>query len=96
MKLKQITKTITEINYNDLDEFIQTTYGWKNYEFVAVEECGNDSSHSFNPTGDVSDPEVFERWDKGEFVHYSNHAIMEKLVADGHIPAGDVLVEVCW
>jgi hypothetical protein len=98
MGLEYETKTINEIDYRDLDTFIQKEYGWKEYEFVAVEECSNDSYHSFDVDGnlDTCDLSSIDKWKNGGFVHYSNHTIMNMLCRDGHIPAGNYIVSVSW
>lgn len=98
-KLQTITRTVTEVDYNDLDSFVQKTYGWKDYEFVSVEECGNDSDHLFQNTDgnlDQWDLEAIEHWNTKGHRMYSNGAVLKKLVADGHLSAGDILVRVCW
>jgi hypothetical protein len=94
------TKTVTEIEYHELEDLVKEKLGYKNYSFVAVEECGNDSSHEFTVEKGFEDSEYdkeqIEKWEKGEFVQFSNHVILNKLCMEGHIPAGNYIVQVCW
>lgn len=48
MPLKAEKKTVIEVDYGDLERFVKETYKQKEYSFVAAQECGNDSSHSFS------------------------------------------------
>ena len=41
------TETVTFMDYDELEEIVKKTYGAIPYEFIAAEECGNDSSHRF-------------------------------------------------
>jgi hypothetical protein len=52
--LKFKEKTIREVDYGDFEDFVKSIYGGE-YEFVAVEECGNDSDHSFHVDGKIHD-----------------------------------------
>jgi hypothetical protein len=92
-------KSIIEITDRELDELVFKKLGYKNYNFVPVEECGNDSSHQFNSIDgklDKAELKFFDRWEQCEFVHYSNGTVLNKLCADGHIEKGDYVVTVCW
>lgn len=93
-------KTITEITYDELEKLVKEKLGYKDYNFGAVQECGNDSSHQFTVEKEFEDEEydqeTIEQWEKGEFVNYSNGIILNKLCKEGHIPEGNYLVTVCW
>lgn len=101
MKLKHKVKTIVAIDYNDLDRFLQQHYGFKNYEFVAVEEMSNDSDKEFTGiTGTFKhnyQPEkTIAEWKAGKCPGWTTNTLLEMLVRDGHLPAGDILVSVSW
>lgn len=87
-------KTVFEVEYHELEQLIHEKLGWEDYDFVAAEECDNDSSHSFSVNGDVDEDEITSL-EKGEYL-YHNQAILDYLCKLGHIEAGDYLVEVCW
>ncbi len=89
-----------EVNSNELDNFVHENYKWaKNYEFVPMEECGNDSSHSFTVKGQLDDSDL-EEWEefkrKNGYLAYQNSLVLNKLCADGFIEPGEYLVNVCW
>jgi len=94
------TKTIIEIDYHELEKLVKEKLGYKEYDFVAVEECGNSSSHEFDVSNEFEDAEYDEqdiaKWEKGEFVHYSNGTVLNQLCRKGYIPAGEYLVNVFW
>ncbi len=96
-----------EIDYSDFERFVQEKYPFlKGWEFVAATECSNDSSLTFqvgkyhwqkslnihdqknwdlaNSTSDISNYKI------------SANDIFTKLFQDGHIPAGEYLVNVSW
>lgn len=91
-------KSIIEITDRELDNLVHDKLGYKEYEFVPVEECGNDSDHSFDVDGklDKWGLETLEKWKNGQFVHYSNGIVLNKLCADGHIEKGEYIVKVSW
>lgn len=82
-------KTIFECEYYELEKFVKEKYG-VDYDFVANEECGNDSSHTFTVDGEVD--EDFDI----HVVSYRNYDLMNKLCKDGHIEPGEYLINVCW
>lgn len=92
-------KTYCIVNYSDFDEFVNKVYKI-NYNFVAQQECGNDSDHSFpNVTGNIldSDKEDAEKLRKGEKPSwFSTGLLLDCLCADGYIPPGHYLIKVCW
>ena len=83
---------------NELDKLVQEKFGFNEYNFVPVEECGNDSNHSFDVDGklDKSDKKDLAKWEKGEFVHYSNGTILNALCFHGLIEPGEYIIEVFW
>lgn len=96
--LKLVTETIHKVDSYDLEEFIEKVTG-HTYEIVASEEWSNDSQHRFTVEAKL------DKWNKedwntfkatGEAECYRLRAILNGLCADGHIPAGNYLVTVCW
>ena len=96
-KLNYETKTVNIIDYNTLDNFVRNELGWKDYNFCCIQESPNDTCHSFNLNGKLDEWALREirDWGKGSRVD-NNHTVLNYLVAEGHIPAGECIVEVCW
>lgn len=100
MTLKTVTKTIHEVSWSDLEQFVAEKTGVNDYSFVAVEECNNDSIHEFNVSADNDSffgPEDMDEWiasNGNTFI--SNNEILDWLCINGHIEPGIYLVSVCW
>lgn len=99
MKLKHTKETIIRVEYYDLEEFASKIYGLQEYNFAAVEECGNDSSHSFDVDGNLDDYDV-EEAEKIKNEHtvdsYQNYILLNLLCKEGHIEPGNYLINVSW
>lgn len=100
---KQIgrVKSIIYTTFHEVEELVHEVYGKTipelnedKYEFVAIQECENDSMHEFNIDGKLSNYDQ-KKWDKREF-NYNNSLIINKLCSDGYIMSGCYLVEVSW
>lgn len=97
---------LTTIDYTEFDELVNSTYGITEYEFVAVQECDNDSDHRFevkeklvldpNHALDKYDIEQLELIKADKAPLYSNHVIFQDLVNRGILEPGIYLVEVSW
>jgi hypothetical protein len=96
-------KTVTELDYKELETLVKKHLGFAEYNFVAVEECGNNSSHEF--TVDEGEGNWFDaeehaediaEWTAGEFPRYTNGTILNELCIQGHIEPGEYIVTVCW
>jgi len=98
MTLKTVTKTIHEVSWSNLEQFVAEKTGVNNYSFVATEECGNDSVHEFKVTGElVYGEDDTNMWIASEGRTWiSNDNILDWLCAKGHIEPGTYLVSVCW
>lgn len=101
MELKHTKKTIIEVDYRDLEEFVKEKYPQiKDYSFVATELCENDSDHTFSVKH--QDIREFEKKviesirNTGHIQPYENHGILNMLLQDGYIEEGEYLVNVCW
>lgn len=92
------TKLVVECDYSEIEALAEKHYGAKGYSFVAVQECGNDSSHSFSVTNklDKWEKAEAEKIRKGKIANYRNATLLNCLCADGFIEAGSYVVKVCW
>lgn len=93
------TKTVHEIGYKKLDDFIKSVTG-QEYECVCAEEWSNDSEHHFVVTGKLDNYDR-EEWNQfralgGKDSSFILGAILNGLCEEGHLPAGDYLISVCW
>lgn len=98
MKLKISTKTYHEVDAYSLSAFIKEVYG-HNFEFVADQECGNDSSHTFevsrkNSFEDLVDDMIAFK-DNGKYAFMAG-PILNDLCDQDLIPAGTYLISVSW
>ncbi len=96
--LRVSTVTIHTVDVYDLEAFIKAVTG-HTYECVPNEEWGNDSQHRFEVDGEMPDYqqkdwENFKRTGKQE--SFRLRSILEGLVKDGHLAAGNYLITVCW
>jgi hypothetical protein len=69
------------------------------YSFVATEECGNDSQHSFTVTDDLTHESKADvnSIRAGNYVpDYGSGLLLKVLCADGYIEAGDYIINVSW
>lgn len=91
------TETVHFVDYSALENAILKHYGIS-YEFVAAEECANDSSHVFHVDGIIQDYDLedLNTFLRGGWVSYRTGLILNKMHLDGHIPTGKYVVEVCW
>lgn len=92
------TKTIIETDADEIDLLVQDNLEWEDadYDFRAVQLQGDSDgvSVSFTVTGELNSVEEghIERWNSGEFVDYSNEAVMNYLCSLGIIEAGEYYV----
>lgn len=97
--LKSSKKVMFEVDYGDFERFVKETYG-QDYNFVASEECGNDSVHDFN----VNDKEALDEYDQEKLdtfkttgrYSFLNRTILQDLVNHDLIEPGNYLISVCW
>ena len=99
-------KSVTELSYSELEDLAAKHLGLpksgKNeYSFVAVQECGNDSSHQFT----VAPPSRGDEWvdkdiariENDKFVKmYRNDVVLDLLCEKGVLEPGEYVVTVCW
>lgn len=100
MPLKIRTVTTHRVDCYDLDAFINASYpGGKPFNFVADQEAGNDSSHTFTvSTGvlDDYDQGKVNAFAAGKGGGFLASALLNDMCVQGLIPAGYYTIEVCW
>jgi hypothetical protein len=95
--MKSVTKTVIKVNYFDLEEEVFAVFGQR-YEFVADQECGNDSDHTFSVDGSV---DKYEQAKLEEFratgrSRYLADALLNDLCRQGRIEPGSYIIHVSW
>lgn len=95
------TKTVHKIKWGDLESLVNETYGLKGkWDFVANEECSNDSDHEFSTEQKLADYQLKEleefKGGKAYALQWSTGVILTDLANQGKIPHGDILVWVSW
>lgn len=103
--LKCEIETVYTVDYRDLEEFVKNIYGG-DYEFVAVQECSNDTDHKFTVDGKMclSSSEKLNEYKRkdaekirsGQYPNYCNNLLLDCLVVDGYIQPGTYLIQVSW
>jgi len=84
------------LDYDDFDMLVNKHVpGVKNYEVIAYEEWGNDSSHMFRGDGHLDQYDLGEIEDVSK-LHYKARAYMNYLVNAGVLPKGEYRIEVSW
>ena len=97
--LKATTKTYIEVDYGDLDNFINACFPGAEYECAVFEEWGNNTKHSIMVDGnlccsDADDYAEFKSTLKPE--QWRLRRYLNGMCADGLIPAGTYLISVYW
>lgn len=87
-----------EVDYGDLDNFISKHYG-REFEVVADQEMGNDSSKSLTVKQEPLDE--WERRNLDEWISTGRggwllRTIMTDLCNQGLIAPGEYLIEISW
>ena len=97
--MKYETVTMYEVAYNELEKAIMETYG-RQFNVVADLEESNDSAHRVCVDKaeelDIYDRKRLEDWKATGNVSYMTHIIMQDMVNNGVIPAGDWLIMMSW
>lgn len=87
-----------QVNVWDLDRYFEKVFG-TNPDIVAREEWSNDTSHSYRVKGelDKGDFEDAALLAAGGFVQWGVCGlVLEVLCVNGHLEAGDYLIESWW
>lgn len=93
------TKTIHELDYSNFEKIVESVYG-KEYNFIADEEMGNDSSQTYNNII-AEELDEFDKKYLEEFKEIGNHnylstTLLTDLVNQGYLPEGNYVIKVCW
>jgi hypothetical protein len=84
-----------QIDYSDLENLVNSYFDLDgDYDFVQTKECRNDSTHTFNVKR--SDAAVHPLEDEWYYSYGATYTALGHLCADGIIPEGTYLVDVCW
>jgi hypothetical protein len=97
MVLRCKKKTVIEVDYNDLDNFIADAYGLDTFEGTL--ESPNDSVHDYEVTGKVDEyqqEDIVEAIANKNTEYYMLGPILNDLCSKGKLEAGCYLVRVCW
>lgn len=101
------TKTITECEYGDIEDLIKKVYG-QDIELVCELEWNNYSKYSFTVEKNNLEDSIFVKFHQKEFDAFVSgeklkrefpsifRAVLVDLAAKGHIPYGELYVEVYW
>ncbi len=97
IELKAEKKEITEIEYHDFEEFVNSIYGG-NFEIVPTEELDNYSNYKTDVPNVSMDfnGEVEAKIRQGIYPMYCTHILFNVLHKDGHIKEGEYLIKVSW
>ena len=97
MALKVRTATTHYVNAENLEEYVLMVYG-QEYNFVADQECGNDSEHHFLVTGTVGpyEEESIQDFIKDGSYSFIAQALLDDLCRELLLEQGEYIVEVCW
>jgi len=97
------TVTYTEMDYNEFEQLVHSTFGVPNWEYVPDEELSNDTTQTYNDIK-KTDCEKWHDFDWKDWVafleqrktRYMAQRIIERLVHLGKIPEGNLLINVSW
>jgi len=92
-------KTIIEVDYHDVDKAVNEFFKLKGIEgkceCVPDNEWSNDSSHSFNIAPELPSKDDEERI-RSCHLSWRIGAILDWMCAEGHIDAGEYIIDICW
>ena len=94
--VKLTTRTYYEVGHGDLELFVLQVTG-QSFRFVSDLECGNDTCHTFhNISGKVDNESDLKQFLAGDRVRYFTSDLLEYLVREKHLPAGNFIINVSW
>jgi len=99
--LKINTKTVNEVDYNDVDQAITEFLKSKGfdpgrqYDCVCEEEWQNDMKKEWKIEPRLPETYDLKRYAECKF-SYRTRSILDWMCADGLIPAGNYLIDVSW
>jgi hypothetical protein len=104
--LKMEQQHIFHMDEHDLDQWVRKVWG-KDLEFVALQECSNDTSHEFtiyppektaltNKDDENAEVEAFLYGPKKHIQGWGAHQLFQYLGEKGILPVGKYVVRVSW
>jgi len=99
-ELKCKIKTVIEVDYNDLGNFLKEKFGFDKFEFAEIEEMNNYSSQSIL----VKKDGLYE-WDNKDLnkmlvskqpEKFSTRILLNHLCNLGEIPEGEYMIKISW
>lgn len=86
--------TYYEMSYSDFEQLVNSYFGIEDFDFVETIECRNGSTHTFNVKR--SDAAIYPLEDEWYYSYSATYTAFAHLCADGVIPEGTYLIDVCW
>ncbi len=95
--LKFRKEVVITVDSFELDSFVEQVLG-QPLEFIASEECSNNSQHRYVIDGklDKWSAKCYLDFKKGENTLYPARAVLNGLCSEGYIEPGTYLIVVCW
>lgn len=96
-----IKKQVIEMEYGELEELIEKTYGFEEYSIPAEEEKGNDCSLTFNLVKG-EEPNEWHKKDLAKMketkkpMQYRTHILMQDMCNNSILEPGDYIVNIFW
>jgi len=96
MELKSRPVEYYEVDYDDLDRFINFHFfgGETKYNFAVSEEANNDTSYPYHVVDKVDEYDR-KRIDDRDFI-YMTQAYLDEACRLGLVKPGKYLINVCW
>lgn len=83
-----------QMDYSDFERLVNSYFGVEDFNFVESGSRRNDTSYTFNVKR--SDATVYPLEDEWWYEHSATYTALGHLCADGVIPEGTYLIDVCW
>lgn len=83
-----------QMSCSDFEQLVNSYFGIEDFDFVRSRECTNDSVHTFIVKR--ADAEVYPLKNEWHYSHDAVYTALGHLCADGVIPEGAYLIDVCW
>jgi hypothetical protein len=92
---------IITMDYHEFEMLVKKHFGVTNYNFVATQECSNDTSHRFNidelePLNTYDAKSLKEFIDSNGTKSWVNYILFQELINREVLLPGKYLVEVYW
>lgn len=99
MNLQVTKRTIFEVEYGNLEEFVESKYGGR-FCFISTHEATNDNVYEFtvkkgNMNNEFNQKDA-EKIRQGDYPMYSVGKVFNVMADDGFIEEGTYMVDVCY